>query len=321
MNAPLRLAFAGTPLFAVPTLQALIESPHDVSAVLTQPDRPKGRGRQASASPVKMLAQQASIPVLQPHTLRDVSTQQALRALLVDVIVVVAYGLWVPPADLTLPKFGCINIHASILPRHRGAAPIVQALLAGDEATGVSIMAMDKSMDTGPVYRAISHTIAPTDNAITLTETLSQLGSEALLDLLDAFANDQVPAAKAQPEQGATLAPKINKDDANINWHNTATQLERHIRAYALWPVARATFAGEMLKIHEATVRVDATTQAPPGSVIAVNADGIDVATGDGVLRLIKIQRPGGRALAVKDCWHQSCFQSDGQALRFTDQA
>lgn len=314
MNQPsLRIAFAGTPDFAVPSLQAMIESPFEVVAVLTQPDRPKGRGRALQMSPVKALATKAGIPVLQPTSLRDITVQQSLRALMVDVIVVVAYGLLLPPAVLTLPRYGCINVHASILPRYRGASPIVHALLAGDESTGVSIMAMDEGLDTGPVYAKVHCPIEPDRNAITLTEKLSHLGTHTLLSVLDGMAQGKPRTPKAQASQGVSLAPKVKKTDAKLDWTQDARTLERHVRAYALWPVAFAHLDDEPIKIHQAKALPmdDNVNSVAPGTVISTSAQGIDVMTANGVLRLLRVQWPGGKAMLAQDCWHQARFSGD----------
>lgn len=309
MSKTLRVAFAGTPDFALPTLRALIDSPHTVVAVLTQPDRPKGRGRSVQMSSVKQLAQGAGIPVLQPTTLRDSCVQQSLRALLVDVVVVVAYGLLLPPEVLTLPRYGCVNVHASLLPRYRGAAPIVHALLSGDEETGVSIMAMDEGLDTGPVYRMVHYGMADDVDAVTLTETLSQLGTDALLSVLQHMAHDTLAAAQPQSAQGVSVAPKVKKAQAKLDWSLSAEYLSRHVRAYALWPVAFACLGGELMKIHQAMVLpAPEGVHAAPGCIINVGAEGVDVMTADGVLRLLRLQWPGSRAMAVRDCWHSHRF-------------
>lgn len=317
MLKPLRVAFAGTPDFATPTLEALHASSHEVIAVLTQPDRRQGRGRQMQMSPVKACAMALGLPVLQPERLRDQGIQQSLRALSIDCLVVVAYGLLLPPEVLIIPEHGCVNIHASLLPHYRGASPMVQTILQGDAQAGVSVMAMDQGLDTGPVYRMISCQVDPRETLLSLSDKLSTLGIEALIDLLDQWAKGQEVIAKPQPS-GATFAPKVHKQDAMIDWRQPAMVIDRCVRAYAGWPVAHSYLGEDCLKIHEAHV-MDTVVSDEPGCLIAVGADGLDVATGQGILRITKCQWPGSRMMDVVDCWHQPRFESSsGSPLQFS---
>ena len=298
----LRLVFAGTPEFAVPTLQAAIASGHDILAVYTQPDRPAGRGRQLTASPVKQLARQHGIDVRQPQTLRDVDAQAALRALEPDLMIVVAYGLILPQAVLDIPTHGAWNVHASLLPRWRGAAPIQRAVEAGDPATGVCLMQMRKGLDTGPVLLRHATPIDEHDTAGTLHDRLAQLGAGLVRDGLGLLGKGLLPLARAQSDEGVVYAHKLEKHEARLDWTQPARTLARRVRAFTPWPVAEAELAGERVRIHAADVSDHADTPTHrPGTVIATSRDGIDVACGSGVLRLQSLQRDGGRVLSAAD--------------------
>ena len=295
-----RLVFAGTPEFAVPCLDAAVRA-GTVVAVYTQPDRPAGRGRALAASPVKQRAEALGLPVIQPATLRDPAARAALRALKPDLMIVVAYGLILPQSVLDIPAHGCWNVHASLLPRWRGAAPIQRAIEAGDAETGVCLMRMEKGLDTGPVLLRQSTPIRPDDTGGTLHDRLSALGAQVLADGLGLLRAGLRPMAQPQPEAGVTYAHKLEKAEARLDWSLPAAVLARKVRAFSPWPVAEADVAGEHLRIHAAEALVDATHSAAPGTVLRAAREGVDVACGDGVLRLRTVQRAGGRALPVAD--------------------
>lgn len=299
MPPPYKIIFAGTPEFALPTLQALLNSEHDVCMVYTQPDRPAGRGQKLTSSPVKQLAECYQLPVRQPQTLKDSQAQQALAELNADLMVVVAYGLLLPNVVLTAPRLGCLNVHASILPRWRGAAPIQRAILAGDHMTGISIMQMDEGLDTGAVWRIAECPIATTDTSKTLHDKLSQIGAQSLVDTLEDM---QQGASHPIPQNDAesTYATKISKAEAAINWQQSASQIHRQIRAFTPWPICFSQLATETIRIWQAEP-LKSASKAIPGEIIHVGQDGIIVATGEGVLRLLTIQRPGGKPLACRD--------------------
>lgn len=308
MTTPLNIIFAGTPAFAVSTLQTLLETDHKVIAVYTQPDRPAGRGRKLTASPVKMVAIGENLPVFQPASLRDPAEIEMFNALQADLMVVVAYGLILPPGILQGPRFGCINVHASLLPRWRGAAPIAHAILAGDNETGVSIMQMDAGLDTGPVYKMIRCQINNDDTYQVLHDRLAKLGAEALLMTLQDL---QAGRAKPQPQNNANAcyAPKLDKHQAIINWSLPAVTITRQVRAFNPWPVAYSLIGETIVRVWQA-IAIDAVSDAMPGTILQATADGIDVITGNGVLRLLQLQLPGGKPLAVADILHarQSVF-------------
>lgn len=291
----MRIVFAGTPEFAVPPLRALLDSEHEVRAVYTQPDRPAGRGRKLQASPVKAAALAAQVPVYQPDTLRDPAEQRRLNNLGADLMVVVAYGLLLPREVLEAPRLGCVNIHASLLPRWRGAAPIQRAIEAGDPETGITLMQMDEGLDTGAMLATASTPISPSDTAQTLHDRLMQLGATLLLETLPALETGRV-RPQNQDESAATYARKLSKEEARIQWQRPAAELDRMVRAFNPWPVAYTDYAGQPLRIWRAEPR-DLTCHAPPGAVVAANSDGIDVATGAGVLRIVELQPAGSRRM------------------------
>jgi len=299
----LRVAFAGTPEFALPALAALLKS-HEVVGVLTQPDRPSGRGRRLSASPVKMLAEARRLPLLQPATLREEAAQAALAGWNPEVLVVVAYGLILPPAVLGLPRHGCLNIHASLLPRWRGAAPVQRAILAGDELTGVSIMQMDAGLDTGPIVLRNEVSIGADDTAGSLAVTLARVGAEALLEALERIEAGTL-AAQPQPAEGVTYAAKIEKSEARIDWSLEAARIDRQVRAFDPWPIAETLLDGERLRIHSASImsiKDDKSTDS--GTIISVRDGIMLVQCGQGLLGVRKVQKPGGRVLTMSEFAH-----------------
>lgn len=304
----LRLGFAGTPEFAVPALDAL-EHAYRICAVFTQPDRPSGRGQSLHASPVKILAAERGLAVLQPASFKSPEALELLRALALDVLVVVAYGLILPPAALQCPKLGCLNIHASLLPRWRGAAPIQRALLAGDSKTGVTIMRMEAALDTGPTLSSREIDIGARDTAKTLHDRLAGLGAVLIVEVLKELSQGTVREVP-QPSDGVTYAQKIDKAEASIDWRQDAAQIWRHVRAFNPWPVAETRLNGTQLRIWDAEVRdadvrdaptLAAAPQTPPGTVVAAAHDGIDVACGRGFLRILRLQLAGRRALNPRE--------------------
>lgn len=295
----MRIVFAGTPEFAVSSLRAAARH-HEVVAVYTQPDRPAGRGRGLAASPVKNEAVARGIPVFQPESLKDEAAQQQLRALQPDLMVVVAYGLILPRAVLAIPTHGCWNVHASLLPRWRGAAPIQRAIQAGDPQTGVCLMQMEAGLDTGPVLLQQSLAIADADTGGQLHDRLAELGAQVLADGLGLLRAGLKPIAQLQPEQGVTYAHKLDKAEARLDWAADAAALARTVRAFNPWPVAEAQLAGERVRIHGALALDDNQGQAP-GTVLAASRDGIDIACGQGALRLRVLQREGGKAITAAD--------------------
>jgi methionyl-tRNA formyltransferase len=290
----MRLVFAGTPRFAVPALEALAAAGHELVAVLTQPDRPAGRGLAAVAGPVKQAAQRRGVPVLQPPSLKDAAVQARLAELAPDALVVAAYGLILPQAMLDIPRLGALNVHASLLPRWRGAAPIERALLAGDPVTGVCIMQMDAGLDTGPVLLRDELPIAPEDTAGTLHDKLAALGARLVVAALDGLAAGTLRPTP-QPAAGVTYAAKIARDETRLDWSRSANELARRVRAFDPAPGAGARVRGVELKIWRAAV---VAARGAPGAVVAAGAEGISVACGDGgALRLEELQRAGGRRL------------------------
>lgn len=295
----MRIVFAGTPEFAVSSLRAAARH-HEVVAVYTQPDRPAGRGRGLAPSPVKLEAVARGIPVYQPESLKDKAAQQQLRDLQPDLMVVVAYGLILPKAVLAIPTHGCWNVHASLLPRWRGAAPIQRAIQAGDAKTGVCLMQMEAGLDTGPVLLHQELPIAATDTGGQLHDKLAELGAQVLSDGLGLLRAGIKPIARPQPEQGVTYAHKLDKAEARLDWAQGADVLARTVRAFNPWPIAEATLAGERVRIHGAVALDEAHSQAP-GTVLAASRDGIDIACGQGALRLRTLQREGGKAITAAD--------------------
>lgn len=293
----MRIIFAGTPDFSVPVLQALIASAHTLVGVYTQPDRPAGRGRKLQQSPVKQLAVQHGIPIFQPHSLNSSAEQLILQELQPDLMVVVAYGLLLPQVVLDIPALGCVNLHASLLPRWRGAAPIQRAILAGDTRSGVCLMQMEAGLDTGPVLAMTGCDIGATDTGGELHDRLSVMSAQLLASNLDALA-DQSLTALAQNDQLATYAKKLSKREAVIDWTQTAEQIDRQVRAFNPWPVAQTRYGDKVLRIWKTRPISEAATQLP-GSVIATGKAGIQVACGENCLCLQDVQLPGGKRMTA----------------------
>ena len=295
----LKLIFAGTPDFAARHLAALLSSDHEVVAVYTQPDKPAGRGQKLTASPVKDLALAHDLPVYQPASLRNEEAQAELAALGADLMVVVAYGLILPKAVLDTPRLGCLNVHGSLLPRWRGAAPIQRAIWAGDAETGVTIMQMDVGLDTGAMIRKVSCTIASDETSASLYDKLAELGPQALVDTINAMAAGET-AAEAQDDAQANYAEKLSKEEARIDWSMEAVAIERCIRAFNPWPISWFEVAEQTIKVWQAEV-IDSDHGQPVGTLLKADKQGIDVATGKGVLRLLTLQPPGKKAMSVPD--------------------
>ena len=296
----MKIVFAGTPEFAVASLRAAARH-HEVVAVYTQPDRPAGRGRGLSASPVKLEAIARGIPVFQPETLKTAEAQQQLRELQPDLMVVVAYGLILPKAVLAIPTHGCWNVHASLLPRWRGAAPIQRAIEAGDAESGVCLMQMEAGLDTGPVLLSQRTPIGDSDTGGQLHDRLAELGAQVLADGLGLLRAGLKPVAQPQPAEGVVYAHKLDKAEAKLDWNQDAAALARKVRAFNPWPVAEAMLAGERVRIHGALALDVAAHGQQPGTVLAASREGIDIACGQGALRLRVVQREGGKAITAAD--------------------
>ena len=300
---PLNIIFAGTPDFAAQHLQALIDSPHNVIAVYTQPDKPAGRGKKLQASPVKQLAEQYQIPVYQPKSLRKPETQAELTALHADVMVVVAYGLILPQAVLDAPTYGCLNVHGSLLPRWRGAAPIQRAIWAGDKQTGITIMQMDAGLDTGDMLHKVFFDIDLQDTSADLYHKLAEIAPNALIEVLNHL-TDGTFIAEPQDDMQSNYAEKLSKEEAKLDWQLSAAQLERNIRAFNPWPMAYLQLTDEQgnpqtLKVYQATV-LPSVSQTP-GTIISADKNGIQIATADGVLNLLQLQPAGKKPMSAQD--------------------
>ncbi|EID0033706.1 methionyl-tRNA formyltransferase [Vibrio alginolyticus] len=299
MSQSLRIVFAGTPDFAARHLAALLSSEHEVIAVYTNPDRPAGRGKKLAAPPVKQLALEHNIPVYQPESFKSDEAKQELADLNADLMVVVAYGMLLPQAVLDTPKLGCINVHGSILPRWRGAAPIQRSIWAGDAETGVTIMQMDIGLDTGDMLKIATLPIEATDTSASMYEKLAELGPEALIDcLVDIAAGKTVPVK--QDDELANYAKKLSKEEARINWNDDAAHIERCVRAFNPWPMSHFEAAENSIKVWQSRV-AEQTSDKPAGTIVQADKTGIYVATGNGVLVLEQLQVPGKKAMSVQD--------------------
>lgn len=296
----MRIVFAGTPEFAAEHLKALLDSPYEIVAVYTQPDRPAGRGQKLMPSAVKALAVAHDIPVFQPQTLRNADAQAELAALKPDLMVVVAYGLILPQVVLDIPSLGCINSHASLLPRWRGAAPIQRAVEAGDAESGVTVMRMEAGLDTGPMLLKVVTPISADDTGGTLHDRLAKMGPPAVVRAIAGLADGSLQG-EIQDDALATYAHKLNKDEARIDWTRPAVELERLIRAFNPWPVCHSTLDGESVKVLAANL---STGQSAPGEILSASKDGLVVACGDQALSLTRLQLPGGKALSFSDLFN-----------------
>lgn len=295
----MRVAFAGTPQFAVPTLKALVDAGVSLAAVFTQPDRPAGRGRRLAASPIKHLAEKHGLTVLQPVSLREDVVISTVNDLSLDVIVVVAYGLILPAPLLALPAFGCVNVHASLLPKWRGAAPIARAIQAGDCNTGVTIMKMDSGLDSGPIIAAREVAIGERDNAATMHDKLAEIGADLLLKVLPRYVKGEIPCIE-QDHAAATYAPKIIKEEARIEWGRPASEILNQVRAFNPWPVTFTFHGGERIRILDA--RTSTAAGPPPvGSIVKADREGVHVTCGEQSLCLMQLQRDGGKPLPAAE--------------------
>ncbi len=299
MSQSLRIVFAGTPDFAARHLAALLSSEHEVIAVYTQPDRPAGRGKKLTASPVKNIALEHDIPVYQPENFKSDEAKQELADLNADIMVVVAYGLLLPQAVLDTPKLGCINVHGSILPRWRGAAPIQRSIWAGDVETGVTIMQMDIGLDTGDMLKIATLPIEATDTSASMYEKLADLGPQALIDCLADIATGKAAPVK-QNDELANYAKKLSKEEARIDWNDDAAHIERCVRAFNPWPMSHFIAAENSIKVWQSRVS-EQTSDQPAGTIVQADKTGIYVATGNGVLVLEQLQVPGKKAMSVQD--------------------
>jgi len=299
VSTSLRIIFAGTPDFAARHLDALLSSGHQVVGVFTQPDRPAGRGKKLMPSPVKVLAEEHGLPVFQPASLRPQENQQLVADLNADVMVVVAYGLILPKAVLDMPRLGCINVHGSLLPRWRGAAPIQRSLWAGDADTGVTIMQMDVGLDTGDMLYKLSCPITDEDTSATLYDKLAELGPKGLIDTLQQLADNRVQP-EVQDEALVTYAEKLSKEEARLDWSLPAAQLERSIRAFNPWPMSWLEIDGQPVKVWQASV-IAGPVNAAPGTIVEANKQGIQVATVEGILNLESLQPAGKKAMSAQD--------------------
>ncbi|QFH68797.1 methionyl-tRNA formyltransferase [Enterobacter sp. E76] len=314
MSDSLRIIFAGTPDFAARHLDALLAANYNVVGVFTQPDRPAGRGKKLMPSPVKVVAQEHGLPVFQPASLRPAENQQLIADLNADIMVVVAYGLILPKAVLEMPRLGCINVHGSLLPRWRGAAPIQRSLWAGDDETGVTIMQMDVGLDTGDMLYKLACPITPDDTSASLYDKLAELGPQGLIETLQLLASGKA-RPEVQDESQVTYAEKLSKEEALLDWSLSAAQLERCIRAFNPWPMSYFMMDGQPVKVWKASV-LEAATNAAPGTILEADKQGIQVATAQGVLNIEELQPAGKKAMKAQDLLNsRKAFFAPGNRL------
>ena len=297
MTQPLRIIFAGTPDFAARHLQALIQSEHQIVGVYSQPDRPAGRGKKLKASEVKALALEHDLPVFQPQSLKNDEALAELTSLNADIMIVVAYGLILPKAILEAPRLGCLNVHGSILPRWRGAAPIQRAIWAGDEQTGVTIMQMDEGLDTGDMLHISRCPISTTETSASLYTKLAELGPDALIETINKLANGEI-TPEPQNDELANYAKKLSKEEANIDWSMSALQIERNIRSFNPWPVCFTQMGGQTVKIYQAQVVLQS---GDPGQILSSDKNGVVVACGEHALCITQLQPQGKKPMAIND--------------------
>ncbi|MEL0657054.1 methionyl-tRNA formyltransferase [Pseudoalteromonas issachenkonii] len=297
MTQPLRIIFAGTPDFAARHLQALIQSEHQIVGVYSQPDRPAGRGKKLKASEVKALALEHNLPVFQPQSLKNDEALAELTSLNADIMIVVAYGLILPKAILEAPRLGCLNVHGSILPRWRGAAPIQRAIWAGDEQTGVTIMQMDEGLDTGDMLHISRCPISTTETSASLYTKLAELGPDALIETINKLANGEI-TPEPQNDELANYAKKLSKEEANIDWSMSALQIERNIRSFNPWPMCFTQMGGQTVKIHQAQVMLES---GDPGQILSSDKNGVVVACGEHALCITQLQPQGKKPMAIND--------------------
>jgi methionyl-tRNA formyltransferase len=312
-QAGLKVIFAGTPDFAALHLQALLDSPHQVVAVYSQPDRPSGRGRKLTASPVKALSIEHAIEVQQPLSLKDAEAQKILASYKADIMVVVAYGLLLPQIVLDTPRLGCINVHGSLLPRWRGAAPIQRAILAADAVSGVTIMQMEAGLDTGPMLLKVQIPIAPIDTSASLYEKLAVLGCHSLIDTLDSLQSATV-SAQVQDHSQANYAAKLSKLEGAINWHQSAQQISSQVRGLNPWPVAYSDWRDNRLRIWMAQA-IEASSDHPAGTLVALDKTGLEVACGKGHLKITQLQWPNGKVLSQNELMNLNQKMTVGEAF------
>lgn len=314
MSDSLRIIFSGTPDFAARHLDALLAANYNVVGVFTQPDRPAGRGKKLMPSPVKVVAQEHGLPVFQPASLRPAENQQLIADLNADIMVVVAYGLILPKAVLEMPRLGCINVHGSLLPRWRGAAPIQRSLWAGDDETGVTIMQMDVGLDTGDMLYKLACPITPDDTSTSLYDKLAELGPQGLIETLQLLASGKA-RPEVQDESQVTYAEKLSKEEALLDWSLSAAQLERCIRAFNPWPMSYFMMDGQPVKVWKASV-LEAATNAAPGTILEADKQGIQVATAQGVLNIEELQPAGKKAMKAQDLLNsRKAFFAPGNRL------